>query len=139
MAFAPDLAANIAHGDAAYHAFIDQADAHVRLHGLDLPEEPSARLLPPDPGCLTHPLLRLDLRAAGIGSVVWATGYRYDLDWVCCPVMDAAGAPVHRDGVTGVPGLYFLGLHFLSTMGSALLSGVGADAARLADHILARS
>jgi putative flavoprotein involved in K+ transport len=54
-------------------------------------------------------------------------------------VLDARGEPVHRRGVTDVPGLYFLGLQWLSRMKSAFLSGVGDDAAVLADHIAARA
>ena len=54
------------------------------------------------------------------------------------PVLDARGMPVHRQGITEVPGFYFLGLQWLSRMASSFLSGVGDDAARLADHIAAR-
>ena len=55
------------------------------------------------------------------------------------PVFDAGGAPLHRCGVSEVPGLYFLGLQWLSRMKSAFLSYVGDDAADLADHIASRS
>jgi putative flavoprotein involved in K+ transport len=53
-------------------------------------------------------------------------------------VLDARGEPVHRGGITDVPGLYFLGLPWLSKMNSSFLAGVGDDAARLAEHIAAR-
>ena len=49
------------------------------------------------------------------------------------------GDPLHRNGITDVPGLYFLGLPWLSKMNSSFLSGVGDDAAVLADHIAARA
>lgn len=91
-----------------------------------------------DPLCLVEPILRLDLRAAGIGTVVWATGYGFDFGWIDAPVINPRGEPVHRHGISDVPGLYFLGLQWLSKMNSSLLSGVGEDAARLADHIAAR-
>jgi putative flavoprotein involved in K+ transport len=55
------------------------------------------------------------------------------------PVLDARGEPLHRRGITEVPGLYFLGLQWLSKMKSSFLSGVGDDAADLADHIAARN
>jgi len=61
-----------------------------------------------------------------------------DFGWIDIPVKDISGEPVHRGGVTAVPGLYFLGLQWLSKMHSAFLSGVGDDAAVLADHISAR-
>jgi putative flavoprotein involved in K+ transport len=71
--------------------------------------------------------------------VIWATGYGVDFGWIDVPVLDARGEPVHRRGVTEVPGLYFLGLQWLAKMSSSFLSGVGDDAADLADHIAARS
>jgi putative flavoprotein involved in K+ transport len=68
--------------------------------------------------------------------VIWATGYGVDFGWIDLPVF-AQGQPVHVRGVTDVPGLYFLGLQWLSRMSSSFLSGVGDDAAGLADHIAA--
>jgi putative flavoprotein involved in K+ transport len=136
--FAPDLAKRLAYGDASYTIFLDMMDAHVLSRGLNLPEDPAARAVQPDPLCLTQPLRRLDLRAHGIGTVIWATGYGFDFGWIGVPVLDAQGAPVHRRGITEVPGLYFLGLQWLSRLNSSILSGVGDDAAVLADHIAAR-
>ena len=63
MRFAPDLRDNIASGDANYLSLLDEADAYVARNGLDLPEEPEARVLGPDPDCVTDPLLELDLAA----------------------------------------------------------------------------
>jgi putative flavoprotein involved in K+ transport len=135
---APDLAGSLAHGDAAYSAFLDMVDAHVQRHALAVPEEPAAREVPTDPPCLVEPLRRLDLCAAGIGAVIWATGYGVDFDWIDIPVLDPRGEPLHSRGITGVSGLYFLGLQWLSKMNSSFLAGVGDDAERLADHIAAR-
>ena|SRR6516162_4954963 len=89
-------------------------------------------------GDLIEPLRALNLRAAGIGSVIWATGYQFDLSWIAVPVLDTRGEPLHRHGITDVPGMYFIGLQWLSKMNSSFLSGVGDDAARLADHIAGR-
>jgi putative flavoprotein involved in K+ transport len=136
--FAPDLAASLAHGDAAYAGFLDLVDAHVERNGLNVPREPSARTKLPDPLDLIEPLQRLNLRTASIGSVIWATGYGFDLSWIDVPVLGARGEPVHWHGITDVPGMYFIGLQWLSKMVSSFLSGVGDDAARLADHITAR-
>ena len=136
---AADLAENLASGDAAYAAFLDMIDAHIDQHGLKCLEEPAARARLPDPPCLTEPVRRLDLRAENIGAVIWATGYGLDFGWIDLAVLDARGQPVHRRGVTEVPGLYFLGLQWLSRMKSAFLTGVGDDAAVLADHIAARA
>jgi putative flavoprotein involved in K+ transport len=136
--FAPDLARRLAYGDASYAIFLDMMDAHVEQHDLNMPEDPAARAVLPDPPCLSEPLRRLDLRAAGIGAVIWATGYGFDFGWIQVPVLNARGEPVHVRGITEVPGMYFLGLQWLSKLNSSLLSGVGDDAADLADHIAAR-
>ena len=137
--FAPDLAESLANGDAIYATFLDMVDAHVERNGLNLPEDLAARALLPDPLCVAVPLRCLDLRTEGIGAVIWATGYGVDFSWIEIPVLDPRGEPVHRGGITGVPGLYFLGLQWLSKMSSSFLSGVGDDAAVLADHIAART
>ena len=110
----------------------------MKLRGLNLPDEPEVRTRLPDPPCVTEPLQHLDLDSAGIGAVIWATGYGVDFGWIDIPVKDANGDPRHRNGITDVPGLYFLGLPWLSKMNSSFLSGVGDDAAVLADHIAAR-
>ena len=70
-----------------------------------------------------------------VGVVVWATGYRSDYAWVQVPGVVREGQVVHRRGVTEVPGLYFLGLSWQHTRGSALLGFVADDAAYLADLI----
>jgi putative flavoprotein involved in K+ transport len=70
-----------------------------------------------------------------IGVVVWATGYRPDYAWIHIPEVVREGHVVHRRGVTEVPGLYFLGLSWQHTRGSALLGFVNDDAAYLAEQI----
>ena len=71
-------------------------------------------------------------------AIVWATGYRSDYSFIdITGATDTAGAPVHQRGVSPVPGLYFLGLPWQHTRGSALLGFVGADASHIADHIAA--
>jgi putative flavoprotein involved in K+ transport len=70
-----------------------------------------------------------------VGVVVWATGYRPDYAWIHIPGVVREGQVVHRRGVTEVPGLYFLGLSWQHTRGSALLGFVNDDAAYLADRI----
>ena len=136
---APDLSRSLAEGETTYFTFLDMVDAHVQQHGLKMPEDLAARAVLPDPPCVTEPLRRLDIGGDGIGAVIWATGYGLDFGWIDVPVLDARGEPRHRHGITEVPGLYFLGLQWLSKMKSSFLSGVGDDAAVLADHIAARS
>jgi putative flavoprotein involved in K+ transport len=138
LEIAPGLAEHLANGDLYYKTLLDMMDAHVAQHGLDLPGDPAARTVLADPPCVTAPLQRLDLGKEGVHAVIWATGYGVDFSWIDLPVLDSSGEPIHRNGVAEVPGLYFLGLPWLSRMSSAFLSGVGDDAAVLADHIAAR-
>jgi putative flavoprotein involved in K+ transport len=71
--------------------------------------------------------------------VIWATGYGLDFGWIDAGVLDTRGMPVHQGGVTSVPGLYFIGLPWLSQFSSSFLFGVGDDAERLAAHIAGRA
>jgi putative flavoprotein involved in K+ transport len=138
MRFAPGLARDLGAGDANYLSLLDAADAYAARAGLDLPEEPTARVLEPEPPCVTDPILQLHLRDAGITTIIWATGFAFDFGWLQVGALDARGAPVHRRGITEVPGLYVLGLPFLSRRASSFIFGVEQDAARLAEHISAR-
>ena len=135
---APDLAENLAAGDLGYATFLDVVDAYVQRRGLAAPQDDAARTRLPEPACITHPLRRLDLRTEGIHALVLATGYGVDFGWIDVPVFDASGEPIHRDGITAVAGLSFLGLQWLSKMSSSFLSGVSDDASVLADHIAVR-
>lgn len=133
--FQADLADNIARGDENYLALLDAADAYIARNGLDLPEEPSARRRLPDPDCMTQPLLELDLAAAGISAIIWATGYANDFSWLQVDAFDANGKPRHQRGVASEPGIYFVGLPWLSRRGSTFIWGVWHDAKHIADHI----
>jgi putative flavoprotein involved in K+ transport len=138
MHFAQDLASSLAKGDMSYLSFLDAADAYAVRKGLKLPEEPAARIIEPDRPWIVDSFRKIDFREAGIGAIVWATGYTLDFSWLDVPVFDEHGWPMHNHGVTDVPGLYFLGLPWLSTRASSFIWGLGHDASRLADNIAAR-
>jgi len=135
LKFAPDLAGNLAQGDAYYLSLLDEADAYVARNGLDLPEEPDARKFEADPPCVTDPRLALNLAEAGTTSIVWATGFALDFGWMKVDAFDEDGRPKHQRGVSAEPGIYFLGLPWLSRRGSSFIWGVWHDARYLADHI----
>ena len=135
LTFAPNLADNIAKGDANYLSLLDEADAYVARNSLDLPEEPNARDIDPDPPCVTDPILALNLATAGITSIIWATGFTVDYSWLKVDAFDAESRPKHQRGVSSEPGIYFLGLPWLSGRGSSFIWGVWHDAKYLADHI----
>ena len=80
-----------------------------------------------------------DGRVIDVANVVWCTGYRPAFDWVRLDAFDEEGQPLHDRGVVATePGLYFIGLFFLSTLASSLVGGVGRDAEYIARHITAR-
>ena len=133
--FAPDLATNVAQGDANYLSMLDEADAYIARNGLDLPEEPDARTIDPDPECVAAPVLELNLAQAGITAIVWATGFALDFSWLKVDAFDEKSKPKHQRGVSAEPGIYFLGLPWQSRRGSSFIWGVWHDARYLADHI----
>jgi putative flavoprotein involved in K+ transport len=135
MTFAPDLSDNIARGDANYLAVLDEADAYVLRNGLQLPEELDARKIGPDPECVINPILELKLAAAGITSIIWATGFTSDYSWLKVDAFDEKGKPKHQRGISSEPGIHFLGLSWQSRRGSAFIWGVWHDAKHLADRI----
>ena len=135
MRFAPDLATNIAKGDADYLSVLAEADAFVTRTGLNLPPEPQAHIIGPDPECLTNPILQLNLAQAGITTIIWATGFERDYTWLNVNAFDGNGRPKHQRGVSTEPGIYFLGLPYQSRRGSSFIWGVWHDAKHVADHI----
>ena len=136
LTFAPGLEEAIARGDAHYLSMLDRADAYIERNGLDLPPEPQARVIPADPACLRDPLSELDLREAGIASIVWATGFTYDFGWLGVDAFDDNGRPAHRRGISSEPGIYFLGLPWMTRWGSSFIWGVWHDARYIAEHIV---
>ncbi|RAZ78691.1 flavin-containing monooxygenase [Mesorhizobium atlanticum] len=135
LSFAPDLAKNIARGDANLMSLLDEADAYVVRNGLDLPEEPALRKIDPDPDCVTNPILNLDLAGAGVTTIIWATGFAVDYSWLKVDAFDEKGRPRHQRGVSTEPGIYFLGLPWQSRRGSSFIWGVWHDAKHVADRI----
>jgi putative flavoprotein involved in K+ transport len=77
----------------------------------------------------------LDLRQAGVTSVIYATGFHFDFSWIDLPVFGERGYPRYERGVTELPGLYFVGLHWQHTSGSGLFYQVGRDAKYVVDHL----
>tara|TARA_B100000768_G_scaffold40083_1_gene39018 strand:+ start:8713 stop:9975 length:1263 start_codon:yes stop_codon:yes gene_type:complete len=136
LSFEKDLSDNIVRGDNNYLELLDAADSYITRNNLDLPEDPDARKILPDSDCMTNPILELDLAAAGVTSIIWATGYRQDYSWLnCYYAFDENERPQHQRGVSSEPGVYFVGLPWLSRRGSTFIWGVWHDAKHIADHI----
>jgi putative flavoprotein involved in K+ transport len=139
LTISADLGENLVRGDASMIDFKDRADEHVARNGLEFPLSERAEA-PCNPKHVTDPVLSLDLAAAGISSIIWANGFRYDFDWIDLPIFangtpSSGRMPEHKRGLTRVAGVYFLGLPWLHKLKSAFLNGVGEDAEHLAAHI----
>ncbi|MCT0224404.1 MSMEG_0569 family flavin-dependent oxidoreductase [Synechococcus sp. CS-1328] len=135
IAFADDLASNLDQADAVYRRIRDSIDTYIEREGIEAPQEP------PYQPCWQPPTIaddRVNLIQEPLAAVIWCTGYAADFRWIDVPVFDGAGYPAHERGVTQSPGLYFIGLPWLQTWGSARFSGVADDAEHLAETIRLR-
>lgn len=131
LKFHNDLKQNLDQADAVAESIKQTIDKFIAKQGISAPVEPPySPVWEP-----TGEPLAVDYEEENIRSVIWCTGYRSDFSWIEVPVFDGNGYPGHERGVTGVQGLYFLGLPWLYTWGSGRFSGVARDAAYLADYI----
>ncbi|GAC1332172.1 MAG: MSMEG_0569 family flavin-dependent oxidoreductase [Mycobacteriales bacterium] len=135
LVFRQDLRRSLDRADEVSEAIKDGIDKFIAEQGIEAPSEP--KYVPPWQPDVEPTTLALS--GSRITSVVWAVGLRAEHSWVSLPVLTDTGAPNHVRGVTAEPGLYFLGLPWQWTWGSARFSGVGADAAYLVDEICARA
>lgn len=135
VALGADLEDNLKRADKFEAQFKKGVDTVIEQKGLNLPENDLPEL---KAGYDIDIQTELDLQKAGVNAIVWATGYKYDYSWVNFPVFDEVGYPITERGATRQPGLYFLGLHWLHTRESGLLSGVGKDAQHVAEHIASK-
>jgi putative flavoprotein involved in K+ transport len=134
LSFADDLPASINAAQGRMERLLRTIDAYTARSG----DEGTGPADPPPPPAAADGPASLDLRRAGIGTVVWATGYRPSYPWLRVPAFDRHGQIAHRRGVTGVPGLYVLGLKFLYRRDSTYVDGVRHDARFVAAHVTRR-
>jgi len=87
-------------------------------------------------GYAADDITTLNLKSAGISTIIWATGYSFDCSLVKLPVFDDDGYPIQSRGSTRYAGLHFVGLPWLYKQKSGILFGVGDDAAVIASAIL---
>jgi putative flavoprotein involved in K+ transport len=134
--FAADLAAVSADADHRLERTLDRIDRFVDAHGLAARFPAGARPAPlalADSGPAS-----LDLREAGIATVLWSTGFRRTYPWLDAPVLDGEGEIRQVRGRTPLPGLYVLGLQFMTRRRSSFIDGVGRDAEEIAEHLAGR-
>jgi putative flavoprotein involved in K+ transport len=134
LLFREGLSQHLDSADGVSESIKRSIDSFIAKGGMEAPEEaPYQPVWSP-----TEEPRSLDLKAAGITGIVWCIGFRADFRWIDVPVFDGRGMPGHYRGVTGTPGLYFLGLPWLHSWGSGRFSGVARDANYLAERITER-
>lgn len=134
MLFEPNLKSNLDGADRVYNGINALIDRYIDERHIEA--EPASIYAP-----LWEPEAEpteLDLAAKGVSAVIWATGFTADWSYVGLPIFDGTGYPVQRRGVTGVDGVYVLGLPWLWTWGSGRFLAVGKDAEHVVGHLAAR-
>ena len=131
MTFRSTLRSALDSADRTYNGINAAIDNHIAENAIDAPP-PSVYLPVWEPEVEPS---SLDLAAAGITTIVWCIGFQPDFRWLDASVFNGSGQPKHVRGVTGQPGLYFLGLPWLHTWGSGRFSAVARDAEYLLGKI----
>jgi putative flavoprotein involved in K+ transport len=126
------LAEHLRFGEQVASRLAGMADDFIARQGIDAPEpEPDL-----DPGPLpSTAVTTLDLADAGVSTVLWCTGFTGDLSWVNLPVLDDAGRPRNDRCRSAVPGLWFLGVPWLTRRRSGILHGMPTDAAEVVEGV----
>ena len=119
--------------DLKMRRLLDTFDDWARTHGRDAEVGPPERFAPT--AVPAAPRLQLDLRSGEIRSIVWATGFRPEYEWLEVPVVDAKGQLRHEGGAVDSPGLYALGLPVLRRRKSSFIYGIEDDAREVIDHL----
>jgi putative flavoprotein involved in K+ transport len=122
--FKPDLKENLAKTDKIEKDIIAMIDRYIASIDINAPQETLPDL---QDGYSVEVLTELDLKTANINTIIWAMGYAFDYDLVKLPVTDEDNFPIQQRGVTQYPGLYFVGMNWLSKRKSAVLLGVNED------------
>jgi putative flavoprotein involved in K+ transport len=133
LLLSPDLHENLLRADRAEGELIKMIDRFIENNGIDAEQE--ERLALSDGFSAPQPL-SIDLAETGISTIIWACGYTFDFSMVRLPVTDEYGFPITNRGATQHPGLYFLGMPWISKAKSGLFMGIAEDAAYIADRIV---
>jgi len=133
LLLAPDLKENLNKNDQAELKVIQAVDEYITKNGISAPAESLPAL---SDGYNAPEILSLNLKKAGITTIIWAMGYHYDYSLVNLPVFEESGYPITQAGVTRFPGLYFAGLPWQPMMKNGLLLGVSESAHAIVEKIV---
>ncbi len=136
VALGDDAAAHVHFADEFSQRVKDGVDAYLARTGRPYPplEDDPADAPDPQAACAS-PLRSLNLTDARISTVIWATGFGGEFNWIRLPVLDARGQPLHQEGVSPVTGLYFMGLLWMRKRKSHFIYGVPEDSEFIAEQV----
>lgn len=134
IVLADDLLDNLDRADTADEKMKKTIDEFIEKNGIDAPYEEGVR----HEWEPTKHIDEIDLTQENITSLIWATGYGYNFDWIELPVFDDRGYPRYERGITRIPGFYFIGLHWMHTWDSGLFYSVGRDAKHIVNDLIQR-
>jgi len=131
--FSPNLSQNLKKADNSYNNINKKIDAFIDKNNIDAPKghvyksiwEPQSERE------------SLSLNDSGITTVIWCIGFQPNFKWIDLPVFNEQGYPQHERGITANKGLYFIGLPWLHTWGSARFSGIAKDAEYICSSVFA--
>jgi putative flavoprotein involved in K+ transport len=130
--FGDDLPVTLAAAEARLERTLAEIDHHIHVAGLEAEVLPKVSV---PAVSVSSQLDAMDLKAAGISTVVWATGLRYRYPWLRVPVLDSNGDVRQHRGITSAPGLYVIGQRFLHRRDSSFIDGARHDARAICEHI----
>lgn len=134
MSFDGSPAAYAAHADDVWAGLAALVDRYIEDRAVVAPDpSPERRSTGPVPD---HPPTTVDLRAAGVATVVWSTGFTGDLSWVRLPLLDADGRPAHDGCAAPWPGLWYVGFPWLTRRCSGIFHGFTRDASTVSDAVV---
>ena len=128
----PDLKENLVKADKFEQELAKIIDRYIETNGIEAPAETLPGL---QDGYSIKDITELDLKNAGIHTVIWAMGYTSDYSLIRLPLTDEDGFPIQQRGITQYPGLYFIGTTWMHKRKSPLFLGVGEDAEYIVSHI----
>jgi putative flavoprotein involved in K+ transport len=132
----PNAADHVRFADEVSEKVKGKIEEYIAANALTAPPVEPDPADEPDKNCsCVSAMTSIDLQKEGIRSIVWATGFSSDLSYLKDRVVDAGGRPVHRNGISGVAGLYFLGLPWLRKRKSGTIPGIAEDAAFIAERL----
>lgn len=134
------LAEHVTFADEHSAGFTKMIEDWISANGVaaePIEDDPNDELA--GPGVAASGITELDLMDAGVGSVIWCTGFTADFDWIDIQATDENGRPVHSRGISPVPGIFFLGFPWLNSRKSGIIHGIDEDARFVAETIAART